>query len=308
MDEPHQRVQSGKLRPASRKSFTNNESSAVRKIQLSTVGIEDAEDLQVQDSDDILDFFTQTPTSLSSFHIDILNSIANQCGITGNNILNKDWRNTWNIGTWCIGDEVSASVNMMQPNIAECWVKVICNRHDDLHDVINKYSSYPLEKSTCSALASGDGYQIKGRWCLHAVDELRSLGIIKKDPIEFASVHVCQSRIFIWLLVGNTSEYLCTLTQESIVLLAKYIPDWSLDIQEPTEAKNITLRVKNPCKLNDASQLSITTAGWVQFNGRMDNLARLYGALTIALRSIMTSIHLKSFLESLHYDTLPKDF
>jgi hypothetical protein len=310
MAEPHQRTQSGKLKPVARRSINDAEVSSIQKIQPVTIGIEDANNVKIEDTDDddLLKYFDQTPTSLSDLHVDILASIAKECGITNDNAIDKDWRNTWNIGTWCIGNQVSASINIVQPNIAGCWISVACNRDDDFHDIINKYSNYTLEKSSCTATRSGTGYQIKGRWGLHAVTELRSLGIIKKEPIEFGTVNVCQSRIFIWLLVGKSSEYLCTLSQQSIILLAKYVPDYSLDIQEPTEAKNITLRMKNPQKVNDGSQLSITTGGWLQFNGRPDNVAQLYGALSIALRNIMKSLHLKPFLESLHYEVLPEDF
>jgi hypothetical protein len=310
MAEPHQRTQSGKLKPVAKRTTSDAEVSSIQKIQPITIGIEDAGNVKVEnnDDDDLLKYFEQTPTSLSDLHVDMLTSIARECGITNENVVNKDWRNTWNIGTWCIGNQVSVSVNIVQPNIAECWISVACNRHEDLHDIINKYSSYTLEKSSCTAIASGTGYQIKGRWGLHAVTELRSLGIIKKEPIEFGATNICQSRIFMWLLVGRSSEYLCTLTQQSIILLAKYIPDYCLDIQEPTEAKNITLRMRNPRKVNDGSQLSITTAGWLQFNGRPDNVAQLYGALSIALRNVMKSLHLKPFLESLHYEVLPEDF
>lgn len=310
MAEPHQRTQSGKLKPVARRSISDAENSSIPKIQPVTIGIEDAGNVKIEDTDDddILKYFSQTPTSLSTFHIDILSSIAKECGIINDNVVDKDWRNTWNIGTWCIGNQVSASINIVQPNIAECWITVASNRDDDLNDIISKYSNYTLEKSTCTAIRCAGGYQIKGRWSLHAVTELRSLGIIKKEPIEFGATNVCQSRIFIWLLVGKSSEYLCTLTQQSIILLAKYIPDYCLDIQEPTEAKNITLRMRNPRKVNDSSQLSITTAGWLQFNGRPDNVAQLYGAVSIALRNIMKSLHLKPFLESLHYDTVPEDF
>ena len=249
----------------------------------------------------------QTPTSLSSTHVSILTEIAKECGIYSDSAINRNWRNTWNIGTWCIGSQVSASINIMQPNTAGSWINIVCNRYDDFNSIIDKYSKYPLQGSTCSATKTSSGYQIKGRWAFHALDELNSLGIIKKESIDIASVHTCQSRIFIWLLVGRNSEYLCTLTQSSIVLLAKYIPDWCFDNKE-SSAQNITLRIKDPIKVNDASQLSISTAGWIQFNGRPDNVAKLYGAVAYSLREIMKSRFVKSFLESLHYDVLPEDF
>lgn len=311
MAEPHQRTQSGKLRAVSKRSINDSQGSSNQKIQPASVGIVNAEDIKVystDDDDDILKFFAQTPTCLSNLHVDILTKIARECGIDRTDSVDRNWRNTWNIGTWCIGNQVSASINIVQPNIAECWIGVASNRNDDLQEIISKYSGYALEKSTCSASPCGSGYQIKGRWGLHAVSELRSLGIIKKEPIEMAGTNICQSRVFIWLLVGKNSEYLCTLTQQSIVILARHIPDYVLDIEEPTEAKNITLRIRNPEKVNDNSQLSINTAGWIQFNGRPDNVARLYGALSIALRNVMKSLYLKPFLGSLHYDILPEDF
>lgn len=307
MDEPHQRIQSGKLRPAGKKTTDSTQGNIAQKIQLPTVGIQDAQDLEIPDTDDILEHFLQTPTSLSDTHVGILTRIARECGVYSSNAINKDWRSTWNIGTWCIGNQVSASINIMQPNIAVSWINIVCNRYDDFNSTIEKYSKCPLQGSTCSATKTGSGYQIKGRWALHALDELNSLGIIKKESIDIASVHACQSRIFIWLLVGQNSEYLCTLTQGSIVLLAKYMPEWCFDNKE-NSAQNITLRMKNPEKINDASQLSISTAGWIQYNGRPDNIAKLYGAVAYSLREIMKSRFIKPFLESLHYDLLPEDF
>lgn len=308
MAEPHQRVQSGKLRAPGRRDINEYGGVPLEKIRSQSIGIQDAESIELKDSDDIIAHFYQTPTSLSNMHVDILTNIANESGITGNDIINKDWRNTWNIGTWCIGNQVSISINMMQPNIAQCWANVTCNIYEDMEAIVQKYDSYPLEKSVCTINGTSNPHQIKGRWTLHAVDEALSLGVIKRDPIDIGGINICQSQIFIWMLVGTDSEYLCTLTKDSTVLLAKYIPEWCLDIQEPTEAQNITLRLRDPSKTNDNSQLSITTTGCLQFNGRVDNAARLYGALSTALRDIMRSIRLKSFLESLHYESLPQDF
>lgn len=308
MEEPHQRVQSGKLRPSGKRSSRTNSNSSVRIGNYDSIGIQAADTLETQDSDDILQHFLQTPMQLCNLQVEILSNIAKECGIHQENTINKEWRNTWNLGTWHIGNQISISLNIMQPNIAECWATVSSNKHQDLLDITQKYFNYKLEKSICSATKTNNGYQIKGRWSLHAVSEMISTGVVKKHSVELGGLNICQSRLFLWVLVGGSSEYLCTLTSESIELLAKYIPDWCLDIQEPTDAKNITLRVRNPTKINDASHLSISTSGWIQFNGRVDNAARLYGALTVALRSIITSIRLKSFLESLHYDSIPVDF
>jgi hypothetical protein len=215
--------------------------------------------------------------------------------------MDSSWRRVWNIGTWSIGKKVSLSINMMQPNIANCWVNISNGDEATIRQLANEYNSYNLERSICKVQGGGNSVQIQGRWSLVIADRLINEGLITKDDITIATLNVTQSRLFCWLIVDTGSEYICSFTRESANIMSRYLPDWCSDIEETSAGGNISIRMRNPKVRNDASQLQISSAGYLQYNGRRESLGKLYESVYISIHRIVESIHLKSFLDSLEY-------
>jgi hypothetical protein len=308
MEEPHQRVQSGKLRLAPKKNFGTFASQSSQTQNIVYLSLQNASDLEVPNIDDSHDAYTQSPTSLSPIQCELLQKIASGYGIAPEIAIDPDWRRTWNIGTWCIGGQVSLSINLMQPNIASSWVGINIGKDNRLMSIIDKYNELNLSKSKCRKTDTSYGCQLQGRWAIVVADRLISDGIIKKEDIDIQSLNITQSRLFCWLIVGNKSKYYCTFTKESIDVLVKYIPDWCSSMTEATAAQNTTFRLKNPVNSNDSTQLSITTQGWMQNTGKSTNLTKLHEAISIAFKDMVKSVYLKSFIDSLQFQLVPESF
>lgn len=308
MEEPHQRVQSGKLRSIPIKSFASPVTKINKEQKIVYLSIDNACDLEIPDIDESYDAYMQTPMSLNDLQVELLRRVANGYGINDVNAIDRDWRRTWNIGTWCIGNDVSLSINIMQPNIANCWIGINIDSDTLLLPVVNKFNKLDIPKSTCRIIRTKTGYQLQGRLSILVANDLISENIVTRNDIKFDTLNITQSRIFCWMIVGKESKYYCTLTKDSVDILMKYIPSWCADINEATAANNTTLRIKNPIHDNDSSQLSITVCGWLQYTGKYENLSRLHEALSIAFRNVIKSIHLKTFLQSMEFQVVPNNF
>lgn len=308
MEEPHQRVQSGKLRSIPIKSFASPATKINKEQKIVYPGVDNACDLEIPDIDESYDAYMQTPMSLNDLQTELLMRVANGYGINDSNAIDSDWRRTWNIGVWCIGNQVSLSINIMQPNVANCWIGINIDNNDLLLPTIEKFNKLSIPKSTCRITKTKTGYQLQGRLSILVANDLILQNIITRKDIKFDTLNITQSKIFCWMIVGNESKYYCTLTKDSIDILMKYIPEWCADINEATSANNTTLRIKNPIHDNDSSQLSITVTGWLQYTGKYENLSRLHEALSIAFKAVIKSIHLKSFLQSMEFQSIPDKF
>lgn len=308
MEEPHQRVQSGKLRSASKKNFGTLASQSFQNQNVVYLSLQNANDLEVPNIDDSYDAYNQSPTSLTSIQCELLQKIADGYGIPPEIAIDPDWRKTWNIGTWCIGGQISLSINLMQPNVASTWIGINISKDSELMSIIDDYSGLNLSKSTCRKTDTSYGCQLQGRWAIVVADRLISDSIIKREDVTVQALNITQSRLFCWLIVGKRSRYYCTLTKESINILVKYIPDWCSSMTEATAAENITFRLKNPVNKNDSTQLSITTQGWMQNTGKATNLTKLHEAISIAFKDMVKSVYLKSFIDSLQFQLVPSTF
>lgn len=300
MSEPHQRVQSGKLRRPSRQNRTESSNDRVYQQQDIATGIENATYLESNEWDDDILVYYQTPTSLTDLHISILSKIALGCGIKDTSNIDRDWRRTWNIGSWNVGNKVSISINLMQPNIANCWAVVSGVSKERIQDIASEYTNTNLPNSTCK-ISGINSISIQGRWTLSLLDRLLKESLITENQYTITGINITQCKLFCWVVLNTGSEYLCTLTEDSVQILTRYLPDWCSDICEPNAANNVTLRIRSPTNPNDASQLAITVLGNLQYTGKLDNIDKLYKALSIAIDNTINSKHIKLFLESLHY-------
>lgn len=301
MEEPHQRVQSGKLRRSSKQKYSDNNVKKVYEKRIVYTGIENATKLLSSNAEDEYATYLQTPTILCNSQLELIKSIALNYGIDE---IDKDWRRTWNIGAWHIDNKLSISVNLKQPNISNCWVNI---RNIDIGRVQKlaiKYSSEKLSKSTCKVIPGNKKVQIQGRWALNIVDDLLAENLIVKENIEVSSINIGQTRLFYWIVTNTGSRYICFLTKDSIDIIVRYIPEWCMDISEANSGGSTTLKLRDPPIVNDSTQLSISELGWLQYQGRSENIGKLSKALSIAIRSTISSIHLKLFLESLEYKIL----
>lgn len=300
MSEPHQRVQSGKLRRPSRQNKSKCFNGRICQQQEILNGIENAISLEHNEWDEDILVYQQTPTSLTNLHVSILSKIALGYGIENISNIDRNWRRTWNIGSWSIGNKVCISINVMQPNIANCWAVVNGVSREKVEAMASEYTSINLANSACK-ISGINSISIQGRWTLTLLDRLISENLITEDQYKITGINITQCKLFCWVILNTNSEYFCTLSEDSIEILTKYLPDWCSDICEPNAANNITLRIRNPINPNDASQLAITTTGNLQYTGKLDNIDKLSKALSIAIESTIKSKHIKLFLESLQY-------
>lgn len=307
MEEPHQRTRSGKLVKASKKNIDYGTRKKFQERKIVSVGIQGATSIDQQDDDDEYATYVQTPSTLTTMHVELLSRMTKGYGITSNTSIDINWRKTWNIGSWNVGNKIWVTVGMKQPNISSSWATI---KHSDIKkvdEVANTFRSENLDKSTCSTKGTDSMMQLQGRWTLHLIAECLAKGIVNPSNIEITSLNISGSRIFFWVVFQDSCPYLCFITNSSIDIIIKYLPDWVGDIKEPTSAGSLKIILKNPPIVNDSSSLSINTDGWLSFNGRPENLEKLCQALSITLHDIMKSVHLKQFLNSLVYKTLDTD-
>lgn len=317
MNEPHQRTQSGKLRRAN--IYSDNTRRAQHKQQHKhiLIGVENADTIEDVDPDDEVQLFHQTPTTLTDTQIKILKSVAEGLGIKDEKCIDKKWRRTWNIGAWCVDKTISISANVIQPNIAGMWANIEGIDVKTVQDISDKYMSYNLEKSAATVTSSSRVVGIKGRWTPYIIDSLYSAELIKPEEIEITYVNITQSRLFFWVIVGDGNEYLCTPSSDTVELISNYIPEWAFDIMETNAGGGLSIKLQGSRQVQDArgrrgsiksnsTQLSLNSLGWLQMVGSERNTKSLYEALAIAIRSLMKSLHLAAFMESLEYK-IPKE-
>lgn len=301
MTEPHQRIQSGKLRKSGRISDANVDSKEPKVENAVYVGIESATAIDLQDYDDEVLVYRQTPTDLCNYQVEILKKIAKGYGLIEDNAIDRTWRRTWNIGSWSINRSMCLSINILQPNIAGCWANISHTSVDTVSSIADSFSSYNLPRSTCTVTGSDNKVQIKGRWTPYVVDKLLRDDIIVADQIFISNLNITQSKIFCWLVVGNNYKYMCRLTKDSLQILSRYIPEWAVDIDEVSAGGSLSLKINSSGSDNDATQLTINSAGSVQYQGTARYLEELPKALRMSLRNTVLSPHLKLFLDSLEY-------
>lgn len=303
---PHQRAVSGKLRVTSKLNISESTAIAKEKDPV-YVGIENSQQLKDYDSELEIQHYYQTPRNLIYTQISVLSDIVR--GLHGNpeTYITSEWRNTWNIGIWKIGDKVSLSMNLMQPNIANCWVNIVnCNQKakDKLGQLRAAYIALGLEKSTIKIVPGKGRVQVQGRWSLVAANVLLNEGLITEDDLQIASLNITQSRIFGWLIIeGETgrSTYLCLFTRQSGDVICRYLPEWCADIEEAGAGCNISIRLRNPEVKNDASQLQVNNAGSLQYNGRRESLGKLYEAIYESIHTTVKSVYLNTLLQSFEF-------
>lgn len=300
MSEPHQRSRSGKLGKPTKQNKLSQSSNQTYIDDQSNPGIENASVLTPADDETELEQYCQTPTTLTGLHISILQELQIGYGALDNQGINDEWRRTWNIGAWTIKDKMCISANIMQPNIANCWVDI---KDIDI-SIVQKYAdkllAFGLPKSTCKVTGI-NSIKVQGRWSLTLAQMLLDDNLIGRDKLQVSNLNICNSRIFFWIILATGSEYLCTLTLTSVELLSRYLPDYCYCISEVNSANNTSIRIKNPTVANDASQLTINKAGFIQYNGKSQNMKRLSEGLSISIHRIIKSPFLKSFLQSLEY-------
>lgn len=317
MNEPHQRTQSGKLRKAN--IYSENARRAQHKQQHKhiLVGVENADNLEDVDPDDEVQLFYQSPTTLTDTQVNILRDVANGLGIKDEKCIDREWRRTWNVGAWCIDKTISISANILQPNVAGMWANIQGVDVKTVQDISSKYMSYNLEKSAATVTTSNRLVGIKGRWTPYIVDSLYSAGLITPEDVEITYVNITQSRLFFWFIINDGNEYLCTPSSDTVELISNHIPDWAFDIMETNAGGGLSIKLEGSRQIQDAgkrrgsmksnsTQLSINSVGWLQMVGSERNVRSLYEALSIAIHSLMHSLHLAAFMESLEYK-IPKD-
>ena len=304
MSEPHQRSRSGKLRKSVKGQGESKKEFAHRIVYK---GIENATELDTLDADDHYSTTLQTPTVLCNSQVKILQQIALGYGITSEDAIDRCFRRVWNIGSWNIKDYIAISINVKQPNIAGCWANIHRVNVPTVEKLVENYKSINLPKSTCSISGSGINSQVKGRWTLNVVSDIIAQGLAQENDIEIASLNISQSSIFCWIILNTESKYLCYLTRQSLEIMSKYVPEWCLDVLEPNAAGALTLKLRHPPIINDSTQVSISVSGAIQYQGRAENIKQLHKAVSICITSVIESLHMKLFIESLEYKTVVED-
>lgn len=303
MSEPHQRVRSGKLRPASKYGETSDRKRLYEKRIVHT-GVENATELVHNDNDDEYATYLQTPTTLCKTQVDILREIASGYGINRADCIDEDSRKTWNIGTWHVGDKLSICINLRQPNIWGCWANIHKIEYSIVNNLAQHYTNQELQSSKCRVSLIRSGVQVQGRWVPLLIDTLIEQGHITKNNVNITILTIGQSALFCWIVLSTGSKYLCYLTKESINIITRYIPEWCMSMDEASSGGSTTLKIRRPDIENDASQLSISDTGALSYQGRIENIKKLPEALKIAIDRTMESIHLPSFLDSLEYKSI----
>lgn len=301
MSEPHQRVKSGKLRKANNYNIDSIQQNKQYEKRIVYTGIENATQLSVNEPEDEYSTYLQTPTDLCSIQMNILRRVASGYGISYLDSIDSSFRRTWNIGAWHIGSKLSISVNLRQPNITSCWANVQKTNMNKIEQLAQYYRSQNLTKSKCIITGSEVKGQIKGRWTPYIIEKLLQDNLIQKDNVQIIGLVLGQTSLFCWIVLNTKSRYLCLLTKESIDTIVKHIPDWCKDINEATSGGSIALKINNPSIENDATQLTITETGGLQYQGRPENMDKLSEALQIAISNTINSKYLNLFLDSLEY-------
>lgn len=301
MSEPHQRTKSGKLRKGRGQGYTSESTKGTYEKQVVYTGIENAVELVCKHNEDEYSTYLQTPTDLCNTQVEILEKITAGCSITDPNAIDRSFRKTWNIGAWHIGNKISISINIKQPNISGCWSVIKRLDPKSIQPIADKYTSENLEKSTCTITPSTNNTQVKGRWTPNIIDDLIYNRLVSKEDIEIVGLNIGQTSLFCWMVLNTESKYLCLFTRDAINITVRYLPEWCMDINETSSGGSTTLKIKSPQIQNDASQLSISNSGGLQYQGRPENIPKLFEALSIAIHSIIESIHLRLFLDSLEY-------
>jgi hypothetical protein len=103
------------------KDIHQNQQKVHTKKQVVYTGIENAVELVCKHNEDEYSTYLQTPTDLCNTQVEILEKITAGCSITDPNAIDRSFRKTWNIGAWHIGNKISISINIKQPNISGCW-------------------------------------------------------------------------------------------------------------------------------------------------------------------------------------------
>ena len=314
MEEPHQRKQSGKLRQAL-KPGTKGGSVYHRELEEVTVGIENTTEITNADIDEEYASYTQTPIPLTDTQVRFLQDIVTNLGLVGDVHIDREWRRTWNIGTWCIGKTFCLSSNIIQPNICNSWATIKNASVSSVEQAVRPYKEVTLERSTIDVTSSNNLVQVKGRWVPHVVDSMIKVGSIAEENIEITYVNSTQSRLFFWLILGPDHEYMCTPTSDTINILLRHIPSWSFGMIEVSAGGSLSIKLKktddnlssSERHSDNASQISITNTGWVQYVGRPETLGKLYGALAHSIRATVHSPQLPAFINSMQYRYLSEE-
>jgi hypothetical protein len=309
MDEPHQRVRSGKLRKAYTQPGSSRESTQQQQHRRILVGIESATPIDPLDPDDERALYAQTPTSLTDTQVDILNDVAKGLGLNDPTCIDKEWRRTWNIGAWHVGRTVSISANIIQPNVCNVWANITTINASTIKAMSTHFSSMDLERSKCSVIHTGSLIQLKGRWTPHLLDSLYTAKVITPKSVDMTYVNITHSRLFFWVIIDEGHKYLCTPSKDTAQFISRYLPNWSFDVEETSAGGSLSIKLEKTCsndqnpksRANNSSQLTVSSIGWLQYVGRRESVAKVYEALAIAIRSIVHSPHLPAFMESLEY-------
>lgn len=303
MNEPHQRTKP-KL-GALNKYQTNPDQRRDTEKKVILTGIENATTLEPNNADDEMATYLQTPTTLCNYQVKLLQSMAKGYGINSPNCIDRDFRRTWNIGSWHINNKLSISFNIRQPNIAGCWVNLKKVNVSEIEKIAEEYHKTNLSNSVCTVSRYGLNCQIKGRWTLNLLDHLLRYGLVTEENISISSLNISQSSLFCWVVLSTGSRYLCLLSRQSVDIICKYKPVWCKDITETSSAGSVSLKLENSVLVNDATQLSITETGGLKYQGRAENIEKLPEALRISIHKMMESLHVRSFLQSLQYKLVP---
>lgn len=314
MSLPHQRTQSGKLRaPKIRKDDPQLQRN--RKTNTSRPGIENAERIDKMDPEDETSLYLQTPSALTETQMDTLLRAARGIGILSRDCIDKEWRCTWNIGRWSIGDDIYISANIVQPNLSVMWANLKNVQHFDIARIRNKYTGLRLESSSCEVKSLNGAVQIQGRWVPHVIDEAIETGLLKREDVDITYVNLSQSRLFFWLILDDSKRYFCTPTIGTIVAISSHLPAWSKAFTEINAGCSMSIKPDANTQVEDASnlgrvkrrtltQLTVTREGWIQLVGNDSNVESLYRALSEGIRNTIESSGVTALIKSLEYNYL----
>lgn len=305
MSEPHQRTRSGKLHKARRRGSTSPELQRSTPVPADKPGIANFTIGTCIDPDDEYAMHMQTPTLLCRTRINILTKMAMGYNAQCRDPVNDSWRNVWRLGVWHIGNDVTVSVDIMQPNVAGAWVNLRSVDTKAIQSIADEYNALKLPSSTCRVTISGSDAQVQGRWSLDLADRAVDERLVSEENVTIAGLNVCQSSIVMWVMIGDTSQYCCSMTSESLKILTRYIPQWCCDIHEVSVSGSISLKVRGA--ENDATQILVGSTGAVQYQGTPRYLSRLPEALSTAICATIESVHCQMFMDSLVYKRYDTD-
>lgn len=317
MSLPYQRTQSGRLR-AARQQKDEPLLQRTRDAEVPNPGIENASEIREMNPDDEAMLYSQSPTRLADTQVDTLLRAARGLGIEDKRCVNRDWRCTWNIGRWKVGEDMYLSANVVQPNVSVMWANVKGVDQTRLHMLCTKYRDLRLESSKCEFRIINDAVQIQGRWVPYVLDEAVSVGLVKKENIDITYVNLSQSRLFFWLILDGNRRYFCTPTVGTIVAMSTHLPEWSKPLTEINAGYSLSIKLEALKQVEDASQLgrqerktlthlTVKKQGWIQLVGNDSNVESLYRALGESVRGVVESTGLTALMKSLEYSYPRKD-